>query len=237
MPKKSKNRLTKSVLSPVVRASVAPRKKYLWKKTGVALLLVIISLVAFFGIPGLQSSHKNSSEPSQGLTSNLINGMAESCAYAANCSPEDALVKVLDSASTVPGMYGNSDAIVKYAEAAVKYTNSIEDGAASLKAGRGLFGASPQIEKSLLNESQLTNLRRFEKKIGSTPYTLHQAKPGLAFSAEVPGKVPGSKAIYEKVVDKGGNTMSFTKTTYTPEGKIVHIKDKIDESITISFDE
>ena len=44
------------------------------------------------------------------------------------------------------------------------------------------------------------------------------------------GRVPGSKAVYEKVIDNSGTTISYTKTTYTPEGKIVHIKDKIDGS-------
>ena len=52
----------------------------------------------------------------------------------------------------------------------------------------------------------------------------------MVFNAEVPGRVPGSKAVYEKVVDISGTTISYTKTTYTSEGKIVHIKDKIDGS-------
>jgi len=45
--------------------------------------------------------------------------------------------------------------------------------------------------------------------------------------------VPGSKAVYEKVVDDYGKTVSYTKTTYAPDGKIVHIKDKIDGSLIV----
>ena len=45
--------------------------------------------------------------------------------------------------------------------------------------------------------------------------------------ATSPGKVTGSKAVYEKQIDATGKTTQYTKTTYDPEGNIVHIKDKI----------
>lgn len=48
-----------------------------------------------------------------------------------------------------------------------------------------------------------------------------------AFQANVPGRVPGSRAVYEKQVDAAGNTLEYTKTTYDPAGNIVHVKDKI----------
>ena len=47
------------------------------------------------------------------------------------------------------------------------------------------------------------------------------------FTSEVPGKVPGSKAVYQKAVDANGVTTSFTKTTFDPQGNIVHIKNKL----------
>lgn len=50
---------------------------------------------------------------------------------------------------------------------------------------------------------------------------------GVMFTAEVPGKVPGSKAVYQKAVDANGATTSFTKTTFDPQGNIVHVKDKL----------
>jgi hypothetical protein len=45
--------------------------------------------------------------------------------------------------------------------------------------------------------------------------------------ATSPGKVPGSKAVYEKQIDVTGKTTQYTKTTYDPAGNIVHVKDKI----------
>ena len=46
------------------------------------------------------------------------------------------------------------------------------------------------------------------------------------FQSEVPGRIPGSKAVYEKQVDARGVTISHTKTTYAPNGSIVHVKQK-----------
>jgi hypothetical protein len=57
-----------------------------------------------------------------------------------------------------------------------------------------------------------------------------------AFVAEVPGRVPGSKAIYRKEVDASGRTTGFTKTTIGPDGSIVHIKDKFPGPSTGSGD-
>ena len=47
------------------------------------------------------------------------------------------------------------------------------------------------------------------------------------FQAEVPGKVPGSKAIYEKHVGADGQTLHVVKTTIDPNGNVVHVKDKM----------
>lgn len=46
-------------------------------------------------------------------------------------------------------------------------------------------------------------------------------------TAEVPGRVPGSKAVYEKVVGPAGETVSAAKTTFDPTGAVVHEKDKL----------
>ena len=47
------------------------------------------------------------------------------------------------------------------------------------------------------------------------------------FTAEVPGKVPGSKAVYQKGVDASGTTTDYFKTTFDPQGNMVHVKDKL----------
>lgn len=43
---------------------------------------------------------------------------------------------------------------------------------------------------------------------------------------ENPGKVPGSKAIYNKIVDSEGKTIRVYKDTFDPSGNLVHRKDK-----------
>ena len=49
----------------------------------------------------------------------------------------------------------------------------------------------------------------------------------IHLTTRVPGRVPGSYAVYEKVVDAAGKTIDVTKTTFAPDGTIVHIKNKL----------
>jgi RHS repeat-associated protein len=47
------------------------------------------------------------------------------------------------------------------------------------------------------------------------------------FEATSPAKnIPGSKAVYQKWVSPQGVTLRMTKTTYAPDGSVVHTKDK-----------
>lgn len=43
---------------------------------------------------------------------------------------------------------------------------------------------------------------------------------------ENPGRVPGSKAVYYKIVDSEGRTVRVYKETYDPNGNLVHVKEK-----------
>ena len=43
---------------------------------------------------------------------------------------------------------------------------------------------------------------------------------------ENPGKVPGSKAVYNKIVNSDGKTIKVYKDTFDPAGNLVHRKDK-----------
>ncbi|MCP4745552.1 MAG: hypothetical protein GY874_05330 [Desulfobacteraceae bacterium] len=74
-------------------------------------------------------------------------------------------------------------------------------------------------------------MKRFNKKIpaNSKNNTKTHSLPNDALSVQAtsPGKVPGSKAVYEKQIDVAGKTTQYTKTTYDPLGNIVHVKDKI----------
>jgi len=46
------------------------------------------------------------------------------------------------------------------------------------------------------------------------------------FIMEKPGNVPGSKAVYHKIVNSNGKTVSVYKDTFDPQGNLVHRKDK-----------
>jgi hypothetical protein len=77
---------------------------------------------------------------------------------------------------------------------------------------------------------QAKNLTRFEKSLPGVPEpTVLRPLPngGVAAQANVPGRVPGSFATYEKQIDSAGKTIQFTKTTVDPAGNIIHVKDKI----------
>jgi RHS repeat-associated protein len=81
-----------------------------------------------------------------------------------------------------------------------------------------------------LTDGQAKNLARFEKKFSTDNRNIQvsNGKDGsITMKNEVPGKVPGSKAVYEKTVDSSGETTSATKTTYDPKGEVVHVKDKL----------
>lgn len=43
---------------------------------------------------------------------------------------------------------------------------------------------------------------------------------------ENPGRVPGSKAVYYKIIDGEGKTVRVYKETYDPLGNLVHTKEK-----------
>ena len=50
---------------------------------------------------------------------------------------------------------------------------------------------------------------------------------GFRFDADVPASnIPGSYATYTKEVDAEGVTTMFYKTTYGPDGRVIHVKVK-----------
>jgi hypothetical protein len=109
-----------------------------------------------------------------------------------------------------------------------------EWGRAALTAGtaEGVQAAkAAQASEVTLTAEQLENLARFKKKLPSnaTPAKIYDLpNGGKAFQANSPSKnIPGSFAQYEKQVDASGKTMQYTKTTFGPNGEIIHVKDKV----------
>lgn len=186
------------------------------------------ALLAVPGKPSLVSASAREAFEETLVVGHIVsrNGVSSGASLAASGR------RVVNSAKKVPGLADDVSDLKKFAEISSKYGRSVEQVGDSLKTGKGLFGNAEQIARDVLNEGQLKNLKRFEEKLpaGSNASTVHKEGANVVFNAEVPGRVPGSKAVYEKVVDNSGTTVSYTKTTYTPEGKIVHIKDKIDGS-------
>jgi hypothetical protein len=89
--------------------------------------------------------------------------------------------------------------------------------------------AGGALEASELSAGQASNYARYVKKLPSgaqDPVITRGANGSVQFSAEVPGRVPGSYATYTKVVDGNGSTTDYYKTTVAPDGSIVHVKIK-----------
>lgn len=84
-----------------------------------------------------------------------------------------------------------------------------------------------------LTQQQASNLNRFNKKLpsGNTGTAVDTLGDGVLFTSQVPGRVPGSSAIYQKSVDAAGTTSSYLKTTFDPAGNIIHIKDKLNGGV------
>lgn len=81
-----------------------------------------------------------------------------------------------------------------------------------------------------LTTEQSANLARYKKKlpVGAQETTVAHGEGGtLQFSTNVPGRVPGSYAIYTKTIDAVGITTGYAKTTIAPDGEIVHTKVKL----------
>jgi hypothetical protein len=96
-------------------------------------------------------------------------------------------------------------------------------------AGGKVEGRTAQISKDELSSGQLSNLARYVKKLpaAAEDTTITALTDGVVqFETRVPGRVPGSYALYAKTVDPEGNTIAYTKTTVLPDGSIAHIKDK-----------
>lgn len=97
----------------------------------------------------------------------------------------------------------------------------------TLATGR-LRALGPPIARSDLNAPQLRNLKRFLKSNPKAEEVVFAALAAGAvkMSLRVPGRVPGSAAIWTKIVDAKGITVSCKKTTITPWGSRAHTKGK-----------
>ncbi|MGW4422947.1 polymorphic toxin-type HINT domain-containing protein [Streptosporangium sp. NPDC004631] len=81
-----------------------------------------------------------------------------------------------------------------------------------------------------LNDARAMNYKRFASKLtkyrDNIEITLY-GTGNVKFEVRVSGRAPGSYAIYRKIVDVNGKTLSVQKVTIAPDGSVVHIKDKM----------
>jgi hypothetical protein len=104
-----------------------------------------------------------------------------------------------------------------------------------MRVGRDAAGHTAEdvgklVDRADLNPAQLANLSRHTTRMparAELTAVTRGADGTIILTTRVPGRVPGSSAIYEKVVDASGTTIDVTKTTFAPDGTIVHIKNKL----------
>jgi hypothetical protein len=120
----------------------------------------------------------------------------------------------------MPGYFSNTVSTLFLVEGLV-------DGGFSLALGRQAAKGGAKV----LEGAVKSNYGRFVSKIpanskASSSFQLLDDGNYL-FQATSPGKVPGSSALYQKWVNAQGETIKMIKTTFAPDGSIIHIKPKV----------
>jgi hypothetical protein len=129
--------------------------------------------------------------------------------------------------------------VEKAGHVGVDIAGVVEGGAGLLKAGKSLAGVAKSVDEivevikaknAILDDALKGNYSRFISKIpanSKASSTFQLLDDGnYLFQASSPGKVPGSSALYQKWVNPQGETFKMLKTTYAPDGSIIHIKPK-----------
>ena len=109
--------------------------------------------------------------------------------------------------------------------------------------GKFVFGktrGSKVIYKGNTKKNALSNVSKLPENIqksvksfikgSSNNYNSYQITKNsdntYTIKMENPGIVPGSKAIYYKIISEEGKTIRVYKETFDPQGNLVHIKEK-----------
>lgn len=80
-----------------------------------------------------------------------------------------------------------------------------------------------------LTPDQLSNYNRYIRKLPAAAegtVITRGANGAVQFETKVPGRVPGSYALYTKTIGSDGTTVGYNKTTIVPDGSVAHVKDK-----------
>lgn len=161
---------------------------------------------------------------------NIMDSKSDAMKYAAKEAYKSQSPMTIDNALSY---YGVTKYNVMRLEAGVEigaYAASSAQGGGSQvsprKFNKNISVASKAVK---LNQAQRANVNRFIKKAPANslkPVIRRLNNNEIEVSITSPGKVHGSKAVYTKVVNSSGKTTNMYKTTYDPQGNVVHIKPK-----------
>lgn len=124
------------------------------------------------------------------------------------------------------------------AQAVKQQLEEARTSAEALRGGGGLMTTSGtvlspknpvKVTPDQLPEVAAKNYKRYRRKIRSSaePTITKQPDGGYVFETKIPGRVPGSYALYKKILGPDGTTTGYKKTTITPDGSTAHVKDKM----------
>ncbi len=114
-----------------------------------------------------------------------------------------------------------------------KTVDKAVDAAKTVRSGKSIINATKKSSALKSVDKLPSNIRKSAKSFfkGSSnnynSYSVIKNKNNTyTIKMENPGKVPGSKAVYNKIIDSDGKTIRVYKDTFDPMGKLVHRKDK-----------
>nr|WP_228414579.1 RHS repeat-associated core domain-containing protein [Chryseobacterium sp. SNU WT5] len=168
---------------------------------------------------------------SKGLVSSFSVGSAEGGGYGDVAPGTSAVDPWGSTMGPTPESRGKTDIQTMVSENPLvqgAVVDAVTGGIGSKLLGK-LFPAV-KAEVPVLEGAVESNFKRFVNKApanakASASYELLEDGNYL-FQATSPGKVPGSSALYQKWVNPQGETFKMLKTTFAPDGGIIHVKPK-----------
>ncbi len=129
--------------------------------------------------------------------------------------------------------------VAKYADKGIDIAKTVDKAsdaakvAKTAKSGKSIIKATKKSSALKSVDKLPSNIQKSAKSFfkGSSnnynSYSVIKNKNNTyTIKMENPGKVPGSKAVYNKIVDSNGKTIKVYKDTFDPLGNLVHRKDK-----------
>ena len=150
----------------------------------------------------------------------------------------DFLSAGLSALGAIP-VVGEVADVAKYADKGIDIAKTVDKAsdaakvAKTAKSGKSIIKATKKSSALKSVDKLPSNIQKSAKSFfkGSSnnynSYSVIKNKNNTyTIKMENPGKVPGSKAVYNKIVDSNGKTIKVYKDTFDPLGNLVNRKDK-----------